>query len=124
MNLMYRKQILMFNILGWHNYHHIFPWDYKVIKLYEGCHKSVIIMSLISQTAELGNYRLNLTTMFIDFMARIGWAYDLKTVNKDIIETRKKRTGDGTETNIWGWADPDQHETDRNMAKIIFKNYN
>lgn len=81
-------------------------------------------MPLISQTAELGNYRLNLTTMFIDFMARIGWAYDLKTVNKEIIDTRKERTGDGTQTNIWGWADPDQSKSDRKMARIIFKNYN
>ncbi|XP_070503876.1 acyl-CoA Delta-9 desaturase-like isoform X3 [Chironomus tepperi] len=109
---------------GWHNYHHVFPWDYKVMNLYKGCHKSVIIMSLISQTAELGNYRLNLTTMFIDFMAKIGWAYDLKTVNKEIVDKRKKRTGDSTQTNIWGWADPDQSKSDKNMAKIIFKNYN
>ena len=78
-------------------------------------------MSLISQTAELGSYRLNLTTMFIDFMAKIGWAYDLKTVNKEIIDSRKSRSGDGTETNIWGWADPDQSKSDRNMAKIIAK---
>lgn len=37
---------------GWHNYHHIFPWDYKA--------------------AELGNYAFNLTTGFIDFFAWIG----------------------------------------------------
>lgn len=37
---------------GWHNYHHVFPWDYK--------------------TAELGNYRFNMTTAFIDFFAKIG----------------------------------------------------
>lgn len=37
---------------GWHNYHHVFPWDYK--------------------TAELGNYRFNITTAFIDFFAKIG----------------------------------------------------
>lgn len=37
---------------GWHNYHHVFPWDYK--------------------TAELGNYRYNITTAFIDFFAKIG----------------------------------------------------
>lgn len=49
---------------GWHNYHHVFPWDYKA--------------------AELGNYRANPTTLFIDFMARIGWAYDLKTVPNEV----------------------------------------
>lgn len=37
---------------GWHNYHHVFPWDYK--------------------TAELGNYELNITTAFIDFFCWIG----------------------------------------------------
>lgn len=37
---------------GWHNYHHVFPWDYK--------------------TSELGEYSLNLTTAVIDFFAKIG----------------------------------------------------
>lgn len=37
---------------GWHNYHHAFPWDYKA--------------------AELGNYRANITTAFIDFFYKIG----------------------------------------------------
>ncbi|XP_025265739.1 acyl-CoA Delta(11) desaturase-like isoform X1 [Camponotus floridanus] len=50
---------------GWHNYHHVFPWDYK--------------------TAELGNYSLNFTTMFIDFCAKIGWAYDLKQPSEELI---------------------------------------
>lgn len=49
---------------GWHNYHHVFPWDYK--------------------TAELGNYRYNFTTAFIDFFSKIGWAYDLKTVSDEV----------------------------------------
>ncbi|CAH2245022.1 acyl-CoA Delta(11) desaturase-like [Pararge aegeria] len=58
---------------GFHNYHHTFPWDYK--------------------TAELGNYTFNLTTLFIDVMAKIGWAYDLRSVTPDVIENRVKRTG-------------------------------
>lgn len=37
---------------GWHNYHHVFPWDYK--------------------TAELGDYSLNWTTAFINLFAKIG----------------------------------------------------
>ncbi|GAB0096562.1 hypothetical protein DMENIID0001_120860 [Sergentomyia squamirostris] len=61
---------------GWHNYHHTFPWDYKA--------------------AELGNYRFNFATAFIDFFAKIGWAYDLKTVSPEIIRKRAQRTGDGT----------------------------
>ncbi|CAG0919367.1 unnamed protein product [Notodromas monacha] len=61
---------------GWHNYHHVFPWDYK--------------------TSELGDYSVNLTKMFIDSMAFIGQAYDLKTVSREVILARAARTGDGT----------------------------
>ena len=83
---------------GWHNYHHVFPWDYK--------------------TAELGNYRMNMTTAFIDFFSYIGWAYDLKTVSNEIIEKRVKRTGDGSH-NTWGWGDKDQDKDEIAHAKII-----
>lgn len=61
---------------GWHNYHHCFPWDYKA--------------------AELGFYRLNLTTAFIDFMAWLGWAYDLKTSNVKLVDRLCANKGDGT----------------------------
>lgn len=37
---------------GFHNYHHVFPWDYK--------------------TAELGKYSFNWTTALLDFFAKIG----------------------------------------------------
>ncbi|XP_054707228.1 acyl-CoA Delta-9 desaturase-like [Uloborus diversus] len=60
---------------GWHNYHHVFPWDYA--------------------TSELG-YTLNLTKIFIDFMAMIGQAYDLKTAHPELVKNRKLKTGDGT----------------------------
>lgn len=66
---------------GFHNYHHTFPWDYK--------------------TAELGDYSLNFSKIFIDFMAAIGWAYDLKTVSQEVIQKRVKRTGDGSHP-VWG----------------------
>jgi stearoyl-CoA desaturase (Delta-9 desaturase) len=85
------------SLTGWHNYHHSFPWDYK--------------------TAELGAYRLNFTTAFLDLMAKIGWAYDLKTVTMDMIEKRKERTGDGTETSLWGWTDPNKTKV-KNLEKI------
>ncbi|VVD04036.1 unnamed protein product [Leptidea sinapis] len=65
---------------GFHNYHHTFPWDYRA--------------------AELGNNWLNMTTLFIDFFEWIGWAYDLKTVDKNIVRNRAKRTGD--ESDLWG----------------------
>lgn len=61
---------------GWHNYHHVFPWDYK--------------------TAELGNYSLNLTTAFLDLMSLLGQAYDLKSVSKNLLTKRILRSGDGT----------------------------
>ncbi|GBM36630.1 Stearoyl-CoA desaturase 5 [Araneus ventricosus] len=60
---------------GWHNYHHVFAWDYA--------------------TSELG-YTLNLTKVFIDVMAMIGLAYDLKTATPNAIKDRKLKSGDGT----------------------------
>ncbi|XP_023228726.1 acyl-CoA desaturase-like [Centruroides sculpturatus] len=58
---------------GFHNYHHTFPWDYS--------------------TSELG-WRFNLSTMFIDTMAWLGLAYDLKTVPPEMIKQRVERTGE------------------------------
>ncbi|KOB69615.1 Terminal desaturase [Operophtera brumata] len=83
---------------GFHNYHHAFPWDYR--------------------TAELGNQYLNLTAVFIDFFAMIGWAYDLKTVSEDTIKRRKERTGDGT--NLWGWDDKDLSREDKEGAVVLY----
>ncbi|KAL4715562.1 hypothetical protein ACJJTC_009188 [Scirpophaga incertulas] len=59
---------------GWHNYHHVFPWDYR--------------------TSELG--RLNISTNFIDAFAKLGWAYDLKAATTSMILNRAQKTGDGT----------------------------
>ena len=83
---------------GWHNYHHTFPWDYK--------------------TSELGNYSFNFTTAFVDFFAKIGWAYDMKTVSKDTIKSRVERTGDGTH-DLWGWEDKDITKEDREQNLIL-----
>ncbi|XP_014209579.1 acyl-CoA Delta(11) desaturase-like [Copidosoma floridanum] len=66
---------------GWHNYHHSFPWDYKA--------------------AELGSYGLNPSTAFIELMAKIGWAYDLKTPSKELVEKVCLGKGDGTASK-WG----------------------
>uniref|UniRef100_A0A0A9YG42 Acyl-CoA desaturase n=3 Tax=Lygus hesperus TaxID=30085 RepID=A0A0A9YG42_LYGHE len=66
---------------GWHNYHHVFPWDYK--------------------TSEFGQ-KFNPTTHFIDLMAKWGWAYDRKSVPHRVITKRVQRTGDGS----WGYGDP------------------
>ncbi|XP_058453624.1 acyl-CoA Delta-9 desaturase-like [Malaya genurostris] len=61
---------------GWHNYHHVFPWDYKA--------------------AELGNYRTNITTFWLDLFAKIGWAYDLKEPSKELVQRTIDKYGDGT----------------------------
>lgn len=58
---------------GFHNYHHTFPWDYAA--------------------SEFG-VKYNISTMFIDFMAKIGWAYDRKVVSREVIRLRKLRTGE------------------------------
>jgi stearoyl-CoA desaturase (delta-9 desaturase) len=60
---------------GWHNYHHTFPWDYKA--------------------AELGQ-SLNLTGRLLDFFAKIGWAYDLKTPSAELVKTYIRKHGDGS----------------------------
>lgn len=60
---------------GFHNYHHTFPYDYS--------------------TSELG-WKINLTTMFIDFCALLGLAYDRRRVSKEVLRRRIQRTGDGS----------------------------
>jgi len=61
---------------GWHNFHHTFPWDYKV--------------------SEKPLYRHNFGIIFIDFFAWLGWATDLKIASDDLIRKRVLRTGDGS----------------------------
>jgi stearoyl-CoA desaturase (delta-9 desaturase) len=58
---------------GFHNYHHTFPYDYS--------------------TSEWG-FRLNVTTLFIDTMASLGLAYDLRSANPATVTARAIRTGD------------------------------
>lgn len=92
---------------GWHNYHHTFPWDYRA--------------------SELGFFRFNLTTAFIDFFAKMGWAYDLKSAPLSMVQQRAKRSGDGTYTNpylhnVWGWDDKDLSVEDKQIATIYNKN--
>lgn len=89
---------------GWHNYHHVFPWDYK--------------------TAELGNYHFNYTTAFIHLFAKIGWAYDLKTTSTELVRKRASRTGlvdsGGDPVPLpWCWDDKDCPQSDRMEATIV-----
>ncbi|KAM4852014.1 acyl-CoA desaturase 1-like [Thomomys bottae] len=60
---------------GFHNYHHTFPYDYSASEY---------------------RWSLNFTTFFIDCMAALGLAYDLKKVSKAAVLARIKRTGDGS----------------------------
>jgi len=57
---------------GFHNYHHTFPYDYG--------------------TSEWG-FRLNVTTRFINTMAKLGFAYDLRTASPSVVAARAARTG-------------------------------
>lgn len=56
---------------GWHNYHHTFPWDYRA--------------------AEFDTINGNFNTVFIDFMAKIGLAYDLKKAADGLVQMRKNK---------------------------------
>lgn len=66
---------------------------------------------------------MNITTAFIDFFAKVGWAYDLKSVSREIIQKRVERTGDGTHQ-TWGWGDKDQDETEVKFANITHQKGN
>ncbi|KAG5671195.1 hypothetical protein PVAND_001406 [Polypedilum vanderplanki] len=105
---------------GWHNYHHVFPYDYK--------------------TSEHGKYWCNYTTGFLEFCAKIGWATDLKTVSAEVIRKRVLRTGDGShsisqnnsqqstqkkknerEEFIWGWQDNLLTENEKKYVTVVNK---
>lgn len=69
---------------------------------------------------------MNFTTAFIDFFAKIGWAYDLKTVSKEIIQKRIERTGDGTHSHkaeefLWGYGDENQDVDEKKMIPVLNK---
>lgn len=57
---------------GWHNYHHVFPWDYKA--------------------AELAHH-FNITTFWIQAFAKIGWAYDLKEPSAELVRKTIEKCG-------------------------------
>ncbi|XP_038221938.1 acyl-CoA Delta(11) desaturase-like [Zerene cesonia] len=60
---------------GWHNYHHVFPFDYKAAEHFDF---------------------FNFGTNFIRFFNKIGWAYDLREATPEMINSTAKRLGDGT----------------------------
>lgn len=60
---------------GWHNYHHVFPWDYRA--------------------SEMGS-PLNLTTFFIDWLANFGVIYDRREATSNMVKNRVLKSGDGS----------------------------
>ncbi|KAG5318192.1 DESAT conjugase, partial [Pseudoatta argentina] len=58
---------------GSHNYHHVFPWNYK--------------------TSEFNDF---LITKYLNFFSKIGWAYDFKEASEELAKTR----GDGSHS-LW-----------------------
>lgn len=113
--IFFRKQSEFVATDNWYNFHRVFPWDYK--------------------HAELNSYNFNHTKAFIDFFAKIGWAYEMKSVSQEIIDRRAKRTGSdiiahdksdgmdkiGDEIPIWGWGDHDMNKDDEESAIILEK---
>ncbi|KAK7579875.1 hypothetical protein V9T40_000504 [Parthenolecanium corni] len=91
---------LSFGDEGWHNYHHVFPWDYKA--------------------SEYWGYKGGISSTLVDFFARMGWAYDLKTTSADVTIKRRLRTGD-LSCSIWGWKDPNLDSVDRALTKINYQ---
>ncbi|XP_048000607.1 acyl-CoA Delta(11) desaturase-like [Leguminivora glycinivorella] len=65
---------------GFHNFHHVFPFDYRA--------------------AERGNGWLNPTARFVEACARLGWARGLRRATPAAVARRARRTGDGTD--LWG----------------------
>ncbi|CAL8113886.1 unnamed protein product [Orchesella dallaii] len=57
---------------GYHNFHHTFPFDYS--------------------TSEWG-YRINITTMILDFLSLFGLAYGFRQATPEMIKARMARTG-------------------------------
>ncbi|CRK98772.1 CLUMA_CG012124, isoform A [Clunio marinus] len=94
---------------GYHNYHHVFPYDYRS-----------------GEFGDIGHY--NLSAVLIDFFAKFGWVYDRKMVSSEMISRRVMKSGDGThflsheeahKNAIYGYGDkdidPDDQEDLDNM---------
>ena len=74
---------------GYHNYHHTFPYDYA--------------------TSELG-YVHNVTKRFIDLMAAMGLAWDLRKPSLEAIERQKEKAQMKMKQNLTLEHEDDEHE--------------
>lgn len=80
---------------GWHNYHHTFPWDYRA--------------------AEYGQY-YNVTTTIIDFLAKHGWVYDLKSATPEMVARRIYNCGDGTHSRLKTKIQQEEEEKNKQLV--------
>lgn len=85
---------------GWHNFHHVFPWDYR--------------------NSEFVGYANNLGAFFIDVCASLGLAYDLKTVSEKEIIRRVEGYGDGSHC-LWGWNDEANTPQNKSGTEIKYQ---
>ncbi|CAH0598248.1 unnamed protein product [Chrysodeixis includens] len=58
---------------GWHNYHHVFPFDYKSAEFFD---------------------TFNWSAAVISWWEKMGWAYDLKEAKPEMVDAVVRRTGD------------------------------
>jgi len=88
---------------GYHNYHHVFPYDYRS-----------------GEFGDLGHY--NLSAVLIDYAAKMGWVYDRKLVSPEMIARRVMKSGDGShflsheeahKNSIYGYGDKDIDPADQ-----------
>ncbi|XP_051154964.1 acyl-CoA Delta-9 desaturase-like [Leptopilina boulardi] len=60
---------------GWHNFHHVFPWDYRA--------------------GEIAKIDFNFGLYVINQFKKIGWAYDCKVASNELIRKVAEKRGDG-----------------------------
>ena len=74
---------------GWHNFHHVFPSDYRA--------------------SEYGYHR-DVSTLVIELLNRHGWAYDLKETPQHLVNQWVKKFGDGSH-----WAIVEEEDSNYNI---------
>ncbi|XP_055706991.1 acyl-CoA Delta-9 desaturase-like [Phlebotomus papatasi] len=79
---------------GYHNYHHAFPWDYR--------------------TSEFGPQNGIVQTL-IEYCAKKGWAYDLRSPTEESVKNRVQRKGDNSHYKYGGSNNYDECETRKNL---------
>ncbi|KAI5713221.1 hypothetical protein M8J75_014648 [Diaphorina citri] len=76
----------------------------------------ILTLNFTWAAAELGNYSFNITTFFIDFFAKIGWAYDRKQPSATLVRNTALRHGDGSHCEVPPEAD--KADCNQNCAAV------